>query len=130
MRPTRAGTDPAAPPWGSVEERPLPWAPMPARPEPAEGPARASEPEPEPEPDAGVGDEQRSPYTWLQVLGLVVVAFVLGVLIYFVLVQGGDPGAAASLLDPSAPVPQGAAASGVPAPADATVPIAPFETGA
>jgi hypothetical protein len=44
---------------------------------------------PEDEAAGSVQGEHRSPYSWLQVLGLVTVAFVLGVLIYFALVQGG-----------------------------------------
>lgn len=71
------------------------------------------------EPDDELPVDHRSPYTWLQVLGLITVAFVLGVLIYFALVQGsadasaGVASAAAALMD---------AATAVASP--------PFETGA
>ncbi|WP_034227983.1 hypothetical protein, partial [Actinotalea ferrariae] len=89
------------------------------RPSPAVGTVRP--PDAEHASDDGLLDEHRSPYTWWQVLGLVTVAFVLGVLIYFALVQGADAGAGAGaaapfLMDLSIP--------------GASSPSSPFETGA
>jgi hypothetical protein len=84
--PTRTGQSPLVPPAG------------------ADAPSATTEAEvPEADSAGSVPDEHRSPYTWLQILGLVTVAFVLGVLIYFALVQGGDGDA-----DGAPPVPSSA----------------------
>ncbi|WP_225754857.1 hypothetical protein [Actinotalea sp. Marseille-Q4924] len=122
----------STPRWGAVEERPLPWAPVPGRETTSDVTAPAGTVPPADrlaDPTDGPPVEHRSPYTWLQVLGLISVAFVLGVLIYFALIQDDDGGTGAAL---------SAAVGGVPVSTDGASAVAhvpftpshPFETGA
>lgn len=109
----------------------MPWAPVPSPTDERSGsgttgggvsPSSSGREAPEEEvPDTRAG-EHRSPYTWLQVLGLVTVAFVLGVLIYFALVQGSaDDGGDAAGRPATSPAPVDVLDRPVPS---------PFETGA
>jgi hypothetical protein len=78
---------PSVPRWGNVTPG-QGWAPAPS-PTPVGAVASADE-----APDADdVADElPRHPYTWLHMIVLVLVAFVLGMLIFVVLLRDSDPG--------------------------------------
>lgn len=91
-----------APNWPSVRPAQRAWRPTPPGPEPAEvapqRPDRQAAPEPpepvdEPVTEAAepVEEHRQRPYTWLHMIVLVLVAFVLGMLIYMVVMKDTKP---------------------------------------
>ena len=84
-RPTPAQDGPDAEPrWGS-----LGWTP--ASGAGSTGPVGSATPE-EPTPHEPDEEPARHPYTWLHMIVLVVVAFILGMLIFMVIMEDDSPG--------------------------------------